>query len=101
MVRLCRETANVLYASFTPFEITYVQGTCPKLESVLAERIEILRAVSEFTRKLGEGAVQDLSKIRIGGTEEDLALKGSIYGFADSKQLERTRQTDGRNGPQA
>jgi transglutaminase-like putative cysteine protease len=87
MVRLCRETADSLYtSSFTPLEVRYIRGTRPKLEAILDSLCttgqgseEGLAAIVEFTRRLGDGAEQDLKKVRIGGTEEEIIGRGSDW----------------------
>lgn len=86
MVRLCHETADYLYTSFTPSEVRYARGTRPKLEEILnsvcpvgAGPEERLAAIIEFTRNLGDRAEQDLKKMRLGGTEEGIIERGSDW----------------------
>jgi hypothetical protein len=86
MVRLCQETAGYLYDSFTPLELPYVKGTRVELERLLsetgsqfAESEGQLAAVVEFTRALGIHAEQDLSKMHLGGTEEEIIRRGSDW----------------------
>ena len=86
MVCLCRQTAYYLYTSFTPLEVQYVPGTRPKLETILnsfypcgSDPEERLTAIIKFTSKLGDNAEQDLKKIRIGGTEEEIIERGSDW----------------------
>ena len=86
MVRLCHQTADYLYTSFTPLEARYGRGTRPKLEAILNSVVPCgcgpegrLAAIIEFTRKLGDRAEQDLQKMRIGGTEEEIIERGSDW----------------------
>jgi hypothetical protein len=86
MVRLCPETADYLYSSFTPLHVPYRQGTRSKLEAILSDRLTIHGTAEEksesivrFTREIGDRAEQDLRKIRIGGTEEEIIERGSDW----------------------
>ena len=86
MVRLCGETANVLYSSFTPLAVRYQQGSRPQLERVVARAQPkavgdeaALAAIVAFTRQLGDRAEQDLDKMRVGGTEEEIIRRGSDW----------------------
>ena len=86
MVRLCAETAGHLYRGFTLLEARCTAGSRPKLEEALHDICsehstpeEVLCAIVEFTRKLGDRAEQDLHEMRIGGTEEEIILRGSDW----------------------
>jgi hypothetical protein len=86
MVRLCPETKDYLYSSFTPLHVPHRQGTRPQLEAVLSNHLPIhgtaeekLESIVRFTRELGDGAEQDLRKMRIGGTEEEIIERGSDW----------------------
>ncbi len=86
MMRLCSETADFLYSSFTPLEVKYQQGSRPQLESIVAGlrskndgHEALLAGIVELTRELGDRAEQDLQKMRIGGTEEDIIRRGSDW----------------------
>jgi transglutaminase-like putative cysteine protease len=86
MVRLCHPTAEYLYAAFTPSEVRYARGARPKLEAILDSVCsrgggpeERLAAIIAFTRGLGDGAEQDLRKVRVGGTEEEIIERGSDW----------------------
>ena len=84
MVRLCPETVDELYGPFTPLEILYQRGSRPKLERILSHVVpqaggpeEALSCVVEYTRSVGKDAQQDLRKMRVGGTEEQILERGS------------------------
>jgi len=86
MVRLCDETAEYLYASFTPLQAQYDQGTRPELEAIVDSICpdgsgpeERLAAIVEFTRRLGDRAEDDLQKAPFGGTEEEIIARGSDW----------------------
>jgi transglutaminase-like putative cysteine protease len=86
MVRLCQETADYLYHSFTSLDVQYKRGSRPVLERILASAcpadlspVERVAAIVAFTRKLGDRAEQDLQKLRIGGTEEEIIERGSDW----------------------
>jgi hypothetical protein len=86
MVRLCPQTADCLYTSFTPSEVRYARGSRPGLEMILDSirprgscPEERLAAIIGFTRKLGDGAEQDLQKMRIGGKEEEIIERKSDW----------------------
>lgn len=86
MVRLCQETAGYLYGAFTPLELHYVKGTRFELERLLAstgsqcsDPEDQLAAIVEFTRSLGKHAEEDLGKMRLGGTEEEIIQRGSDW----------------------
>ena len=83
-VILCPQTAEFLYARFTPTKVRYQKGTRPTLEKVVAEVTEGCRsdrekvlALMRFCRDLykkREGI--DFSKYVYGGTEEQLIERG-------------------------
>jgi len=86
MVRLCHQTAEYLYTSFTPSEVRYARSARPKVEAILNSVCpcgfgpeECVAAIIEFTRKLGNRAEQDLEKMRFGGTEEEIIERGSDW----------------------
>jgi hypothetical protein len=84
LVRLSRQTADYLYASFTPLEVRYPPGTRPQLEAIVDSICprgteERLAAIIEFTSKLGERAEQDPERMRLGGTEEEIIARGSDW----------------------
>ena len=86
MVRLCGETADYLYASFTPLAVKYRRGSRRQLERVVARAQPkavgdeaALAAIVAFTRQLGDRAEQDLDRMRVGGTEEEIIRSGSDW----------------------
>lgn len=86
MVRLCPKTASELYTRFTSLDVLYEQGSRPRLESILDEHTpnaagaeEILESIATFTRSLSEHAEQDLSRMQIGGAEEEIVRRGSDW----------------------
>lgn len=86
MVRLCPETAEYLYHSFSPLDIRYQHGARPKLEGILAQVVpagtepeQTLARIVDYTRNLGTPAEQDLQKMRMGGTEEQIVERGSDW----------------------
>ena len=86
MVRLCLETADYLYGSFTLLVTSYKVGSRPELESILSsicpresESETLLAAIIDFTRGLGTDAEQGLSRMVIGGTEEQIIRRGSDW----------------------
>lgn len=86
MVRLCEETADYLYSSFTPLDVAYVTGSRPKLDNLVKALIprgvateDRLGSIITFTRNLAIGAEQDLTKMRFGGTEEQIITRKSDW----------------------
>ena len=86
MVRLHPQTTDYLYSSFTPLEVRYTRGTRPKLEAILDSIYrsgsgveERLAAIAEFTSGLGEKTEQDLKRMRVGGTEEEIIARRSDW----------------------
>ena len=86
MVKLCSETAEVLYSSFTPLEVRYAGRSRPRIEAILdsicSRAFDVeqrLEAIAEFTMGLGDGAEQCLDAIRIGGTEEEIVERRSDW----------------------
>lgn len=86
MVRLNRETVTYLYTSFTPMSVLYEKGTRVELESVLqticsqfSDPESTLTAVVEYTRSLGGRAEEDITKMVLGGTEEEIIRRGSDW----------------------
>ncbi len=86
MVRLCRETADHLYSSFTPLEIHYEPGSRPQIERVLGEVVPagapaevVLSRIVAYTQGLGDRAEHDLQRMRLGGTEEQIIERGSDW----------------------
>ena len=86
VVRLCDDTADYLYGAFTPLKVPDLKGSRPELESVLAslndrsdEREEPFAGIVEFTRGLGANAEQNLGRMKVGGTEEEIIQRGSDW----------------------
>ena len=86
MVRLCPETVDYLYGSFTPLDILYQQGSRPKLERILTQIVptdgepeKVLYHIVKYTQGLGKHAEQDLQKMRVGGPEEQIIERGSDW----------------------
>ena len=84
MVRLCGDTADHLYACFTPTAVEYQPGTRPELERVIREAAaggdepeSVVEAVAEFCAHLGDDVSDDLDELRFGGTEEEIIGRGS------------------------
>ena len=85
-VRLCPETAEYLYRAHTPLNIHYARGSRPQLEAVVsactraaASVEERVSAIARYTRGLGQHAEQDLAKMQVGGTEEQIVERGSNW----------------------
>lgn len=86
MVRLCPETAGVLYGEFTPTEVRYQRGSLPELEQYVAQATagardveERVNAIVRFTAKLGDRAPAQLEAMVVGGTEEEIIARGSDW----------------------
>jgi transglutaminase-like putative cysteine protease len=86
MIRLCPQTARYLYTTFSPLHVLYRPGSRPILEDLLGKirparkkPESFLAALADFTRHLGDRAEQDLPKVRIGGTEEEIIARGSDW----------------------
>ena len=92
MVRLCAETADYLCRDFTPKDVLYEEGSRPELDSVIRDlRVKnptsegLLGAIIDFTWRLGDRAEQDLTRMHIGGTEEE------IITFAEERSNEKAQ----------
>lgn len=86
MVRLCSETADYLYAQFTPTALRCEPGSRPQIEECLrragADRGDEERRIDRicgFCAELGQRGTDDLEAIRFGGTEEQLVQRGSDF----------------------
>jgi len=86
MVRLCPQTAFHLYKGYTPTEVHYQKGSRPELERFVVEATrdrrsdeERMGALAGFCRRLGEKAPEGLDAMRLGGTEEEIILRGSDW----------------------
>jgi hypothetical protein len=85
MVKLCPETVDYLYSSYTSVEVHYSEGTRPKLESYLQNTIgetydeNVVERIAQFTSGLQEKAEQDLDKVKVGGIEEEIIERGSDW----------------------
>ncbi len=86
MIRLCDATAEHLYASFTPLDVRYRQGSRPELEAILRSVCSRqddpdaqVAAIVRFTSGLGDGAEHDPGRMRLGGTEEAIAQRRSDW----------------------
>lgn len=86
MVKLCSETIDYLYNECTPIKSPYQSGSKVELE-VYVEKISLdstsdedhIKAITQFTSKLQERAINDLDLIKIGGTEEEIIERGSDW----------------------
>ena len=84
MIRLCEETAEYLYAAYTPTIAARKEGRRPVLEECVKkitsgyrsdeERIE---AITRFTSGLKDDS--DLESMQFGGTEEEIMARGSEW----------------------
>jgi hypothetical protein len=86
MVRLCAETAEYLYDAYTSLDVRYAKGSRPELEAIVsaclratARTEEQVSSIAGFTRGLGQRAEQDLQKMQLGGTEEQIIARGSDW----------------------
>jgi hypothetical protein len=87
MIRLCPETAFDLYEGYTPTEVHYQKGSRPELERFAEEATadchsdeERIEALARFCSRLGgKVADDDLDAMRLGGTEEEIILRGSDW----------------------
>jgi len=87
MVRLCQETADLLYSGFTPTTVQCIPGTRPVLERLVSSVVgqaagaeEKVSALSGLTAGLREKvAGQTLEDMRVGGTEEQILKCGSDW----------------------
>lgn len=87
MIRLCPETAQYLYAGYTPTRVRYPRGLRPELEelapSLVGDAVSCesrLERLAEYTARLSESAEEnDLDRLRFGGTEEAIIRRGSDW----------------------
>ena len=86
LVRLCPQTADCLYREYTPTEVSYRRGSRPELERYAEQAVagrctheEWLEGIIEFCRRLGDRATDDLDAMILGGTEEEIVLRGSDW----------------------
>lgn len=86
MVRLCPQTVEYLYGTFTPLDVLYEERSWPRLEDVVSRIVlsaagpeEAVSCIVKYTRSLGGHAEQDLHKMRVGGTEEQIIARGSDW----------------------
>jgi len=86
MIRLCRETADYLYGSFTPLDVRDEGGNRPELRSIL-DRIcpatgskgDAVDPIVDFTAALARYVDPDLNAMVMGGTEEEIIQRGSDW----------------------
>jgi hypothetical protein len=86
MLRLCDETADYLYAEYTPTKAEYVPNSRPILDRVLRDALtdcykeeDRIEAIAEFCASLGKRATSDLDSMLVGGTEEQIIERGSDW----------------------
>jgi transglutaminase-like putative cysteine protease len=86
MVRLCPETADYLYAEFTPTDLRYEVGSRPQMGYCLRQagadrghEEERVERICGFCAQLGQRGTDDLDRIRFGGTEEQIVQRGSDF----------------------
>lgn len=101
IVRLCPETAELLYSSFTDLTVRYEPGSRPALERVLSKagragpqgrpseamadkprrppEEALLTHIVAFTRDLATTVDDDLDNMRFGGLEEEIIARGSDW----------------------
>lgn len=84
MIRLCPETVDFLYNEYTPTISFYEKGPRPELEQYAEKAIldnhfdeERIAAIARFTSSLQESACENLKLMQIGGTEEEIIVRGS------------------------
>jgi hypothetical protein len=87
MVRLCSETVDHLYGEFTPLEVKVEAGSRPALEDWVAgftkgagsieKAVDALAAFTAGLKERVKGETPD--EMRFGGTEEEIALRGSDW----------------------
>jgi len=84
MVRLCPETANYLYTSFTPLALRVQADDRPELRAIL-NRADAGGGngspddIVKFTATLGRNVSRDLATMVMGGTEEEIVRRGSEW----------------------
>ena len=87
MIRLCNETASYLYDVYTDLHIGYAAGSRPGLENFLSEvkssvvdPRQQVSVIAKLTRGLAEKRPRGgLSRMRVGGTEEQIIERGSDW----------------------
>lgn len=86
MVRLCAATAQYIYGEYTQPQVRYIPGSRPALEEVLrdvltpeAQAEERVVAISDYCSRLAEEAPSDPGGLVLGGTEEEIILRGSDW----------------------
>ena len=86
MVRLCAETAEYLYTRYSPTCTSYEKGSRPILERNVAaagasqgSSASRVAGIVDFCQSLEERATDDLDGMRFGGTEEQIAARGSDW----------------------
>ena len=78
IVRICPETRDHLYTTFTPLQTHYIQGSRPALERLLppnATAADIARLTGEMAEQCPPG----LDGFLLGGTEEEIAARGTDW----------------------
>ena len=86
MVRVCAETADSIYARYTPTEVEYHRGTRPALEGRVREAAggldrahDCVCGIARFCSRLGERASSKDEAMVLGGTEEEILRRGSEW----------------------
>lgn len=86
MIRLCPETADHLYDSFTPLELRDEGGSRPELEGILnricpatGSKGDAVDLIVKFTAGLAPNVAPELKAMLIGGTEEQIIRRGSDW----------------------
>jgi len=86
MVRLCVETVEHLYGDYTPAKSCYDWGMRPDLERYVQEAVsgaegvvQRIDAIARFTSGLRRRAVEDIESMLVGGTEEEIIVRGSDW----------------------
>ena len=86
MIRLCAETADYLYADYSPTKVEYVPNSRPALDRVVRDALldcyedeTRIEAIARFCAAMGRRAPSGLDALRLGGTEEQILERGSDW----------------------
>lgn len=82
MVRICPETREHLYSGFTPLATDYRPDSRPALEGLLPRcntPTEQMEAIAQLTGQMAEQCPPGLAGFLLGGTEEEIAARGTDW----------------------
>lgn len=78
MVRICPETRETLYTTFTPLTTRYTRGSRPALEQILPPNATAAE-IALLTGEMAERCPPGLEGFLLGGTEEEIAARSTDW----------------------